>query len=113
MRYRIVTLGCPKNDVDSEMMAEILRRAGHAPAPSNRRADVLIVNTCSFVHDAREESYGALRELAAGKRRGQFLVAAVSRPALRRGIYEVPGVDAVLGTSRGPDRAPPRRPAHG
>ncbi len=107
MRYRIVTLGCPKNDVDSEMMAEILRRAGHDPAPSNRRADVLIVNTCSFVHDAREESYGALRELAAGKRRGQFLVAAgcLAQRYAEEIYREVPGVDAVLGTQSWPEIA--------
>ena len=105
MRYRIATLGCPKNDVDSEMMGELLRQAGHSPVDSNRRADVLIVNTCAFVHDAREESYGALRELAARKRRGQFLVAAgclAQRYAAE--IYrQVPGVDAVLGTQSWPE----------
>ena len=104
MRFQIVSLGCPKNDVDSEMMGEILRRAGHVPASSARKADVLIVNTCAFVRDAREESYASLRKLAAGKRRGQYLVAAgCLAQRYAEEIYgQVPGVDAVLGTRSWP-----------
>ncbi len=107
MRYQILTLGCPKNDVDAEMMGQLLREAGHVPEASVRRADLLIVNTCAFVHDARDESYGVLRELAAAKRRGQFLVAAGCLAQRYAGeIYrQVPGVDAVLGTQSWPQVA--------
>ncbi len=107
MRYQILTLGCPKNDVDAEMMGQLLREAGHVPEASVRRADLLIVNTCAFVHDARDESYGVLRELAAAKRRGQYLVAAGCLAQRYAGeIYrQVPGVDAVLGTQSWPQVA--------
>ncbi len=107
MRYQILTLGCPKNDVDAEMMGQLLREAGHVPEASIRRADLLVVNTCAFVHDARDESYGVLRELAAAKRRGQFLVAAGCLAQRYAGeIYrQVPGVDAVLGTQSWPQVA--------
>ena len=76
MRFFMITLGCPKNSVDSEMMAELLRQAGHARVENPRRADVLLVNTCGFIEPARAESYDVLKELAATKRRGQWLVAA-------------------------------------
>jgi len=104
MRYHIVTLGCPKNEVDSEMMGALLRSAGHGESPTPRRADVVIVNTCSFVRDARDESYGALRELAARKRPGQFLVAAGCLAQRYADVIyqQVPGVDAVLGTQSWP-----------
>lgn len=104
MRFHLLTLGCPKNEVDSEMMGELLRRAGHHEVANARRADVLIVNTCAFVRDAREESYGALRELARQKRRGQRLVAAgCLAQRYAEAIYrEVPEVDAVIGTQSWP-----------
>ncbi|HHX42882.1 MAG TPA: 30S ribosomal protein S12 methylthiotransferase RimO [Chloroflexi bacterium] len=105
MRFYLVTLGCPKNTVDSEMMAELLRRAGHTPVETARRADVIIVNTCGFIEAARAESYGELRALAARKRRGQRLVAMGCLAqrygdAVRR---HVPQVDAVLGTQAWPE----------
>ncbi len=100
MRFHIVTLGCPKNSVDSEMMAELLRQAGHECVDSPRRANVLVVNTCGFIEPARQESYAVLRDLAAHKSRRQWLVVAgclAQRygPALRR---QVPGIDALIGT---------------
>lgn len=105
MRFFITTLGCPKNTVDSEMMGELLRRAGHVPVDAARRADVIVVNTCGFIEAARTESYGELRALAARKRRSQRLVA-VGCLAQRYGEEvrrRVPGVDAVLGTQAWPE----------
>jgi ribosomal protein S12 methylthiotransferase len=105
VRFHIITLGCPKNTVDSEMMAELLRRAGHVQVDQPRRADVLIVNTCGFIAPAREESYAALRKLAVGKRRGQRLVAAGCL-AQRYGEairQKVPEVDALIGTQSWPE----------
>ena len=107
MRVHITTLGCPKNVVDSEMMAEILRQAGHLVVGEPRRADVLIVNTCGFIEQAREESYRALDELATGKSRRQWLVAAGCL-AQRYGQairQRVPQVDAIIGTRSWPEIA--------
>jgi ribosomal protein S12 methylthiotransferase len=105
MRFYITTLGCPKNTVDSEMMAELLTQAGHHQVDQKRRADVLIVNTCGFIASARDESYQALRELAINKGRRQYLVAAGCMAqkfadAIRQAI---PQVDAVIGTRSWPE----------
>ncbi len=99
MRFYLATLGCPKNVVDSEMMAELLGQAGHLLVDHPQHADVLVVNTCGFIEPAREESYDLLRKLAAGKRRTQWLVAAGCL-ADRHGEEirrRVPQVDAILG----------------
>ncbi|NLG51116.1 MAG: 30S ribosomal protein S12 methylthiotransferase RimO [Chloroflexi bacterium] len=107
MRFYFTTLGCPKNSVDSEMMATLLQQAGHTRVEKPQRADVLLVNTCGFIGPAREESFGVLRELAVRKRRGQWLVAAGCMAqrygdALRQ---QVPGLDAVIGTQSWPEIA--------
>lgn len=100
--YYLLTLGCPKNLVDSEGMAMLLQRDGYRATANPDRADVLIVNTCGFLDAAREESIATLQELAAGKQRHQRLVAAGCL-AQRDGdevVRRVPGVDALLGTRR-------------
>jgi len=107
MRFYVMALGCAKNDVDSEMMTELVRRAGHTPVSKSRRADLVIVNTCGFIKAAREESYGALCDLAAKKRPGQLLVAAgcLAQRYAEQVYEEVPGVDAVIGTQNWPEIA--------
>src|SRR5258706_15366617 len=99
MKYHIITLGCPKNAVDSEGMGGILAAQGHTAAAHAAAADVVIVNTCSFIAAAREETLGVLREVAAAKAPGQRLIAAgcmaESHGAL---VQALPGVDAILGT---------------
>ncbi len=102
MRYHLVTLGCPKNVVDSEGMSGLLADAGYRPTQRPDRADVLIVNTCGFIGPAKDESLSVLKELGAKKRPGQLLIATgclVQRAgeALQR---EIPAVDAVLSTRR-------------
>ena len=122
MRFHVTTLGCPKNVVDSEMMAELLRQAGHAVVETPADADVLIVNTCGFIAAARDESCTTLRELAAAKSPQQLLVAAGCMAqrygaALRR---REPALDAVIGTRSWPQivsfverlAAGPRRQLH-
>jgi len=104
MRFYLVTLGCPKNSVDSEMMAELLRQDGHQAVTEPRYADVLIVNTCAFIADARSESFATINDLALRKRRWQHLVVAgcmVERDTdeLRR---RVPAVDVLLGARSWP-----------
>ncbi|HEX2174239.1 MAG TPA: 30S ribosomal protein S12 methylthiotransferase RimO [Dehalococcoidia bacterium] len=100
MRFHIVTLGCPKNAVDSDGMTDLLLGAGHSPVDQPRQADALIVNTCGFIGPAKEESVNAILDLAARKRSHQLLIAAgclVQRYAddLRQ---EIPELDAVLST---------------
>jgi ribosomal protein S12 methylthiotransferase len=99
MKYHIVTLGCPKNAVDSEGMDGILAADGHTPATSAAEADLIIVNTCSFIAAARDETLSVLHELAVAKRPDQQLVAAgcmaQSHGAL---VAAVPGVDQTLST---------------
>ena len=107
MRFHMVVLGCPKNQVDSEMMVELLRQAGHRLVDDPRRANVLVVNTCAFVQAARQESYEILMEMAETKRRNQLLVVAGCL-AERHGdevLSRVPGVDAVIGTRSWPEIA--------
>jgi ribosomal protein S12 methylthiotransferase len=100
--YYLLTLGCPKNQVDSEGMAMLLHGAGYRGTAAPEEADVLIVNTCGFLVAAEEESLDALRELAEAKRRGQLLIAAgcMAQRAGDRIVREVPGVDGLLGTRR-------------
>jgi len=104
-RFYLLTLGCPKNSVDSEAMSELLIAAGYQAAPRPGRADYLIVNTCGFLEAAKTESIEALRELAARKRAGQRLVA-VGCLAQRMGVElarYVPGLDGLIGTRSWPD----------
>ena len=102
MQYYLLTLGCPKNTVDSEGMAMLLSAAGYQGVSVPKSADVIIVNTCGFLEAAAEESLAALRDLAQHKRRGQTLIAAgcMAQRAGDRIVKEVPGVDGLLGTRR-------------
>ena len=101
MRIFLVTLGCPKNEVDSAGMAVLLEEAGHILVEEPVQADVLIVNTCGFIRPAREESLGVIAELARKKRRRQVLIAAGCMAGLYAAELEaLPGVDALLPTER-------------
>lgn len=102
MKYHLVTLGCPKNKVDSDGMEMMLRGVDYQPSVSARDADVLIVNTCGFLEAAKEESIDVLRELGRSKRKHQVLIAAGCL-AQRNGdevLQRVPRVDGLLGTRR-------------
>ena len=74
-RFALVTLGCTKNQVDSEAMKGLLGQAGHQEVVDAEQADLLIVNTCGFIENAKQESIDTLLELGAGKRPGQKLIA--------------------------------------
>ena len=102
MRFYLLSLGCPKNTVDAEGMAHLLRTAGHTPVMEPQDADVLIVNTCGFIAPAKEESLAVLQELAASKRPGQWLIAAgcLSQRYGQTLARQVPGLDGILGTRR-------------
>jgi ribosomal protein S12 methylthiotransferase len=101
-RFYLVSLGCPKNLVDSAGIATLLERAGYTAARDAEEADLLIVNTCGFIEPAREESRTVLRELALARRPGQQIVAAgcYSQRFPRALAQAVPGIDGLLGTRR-------------
>lgn len=100
--FHLVSLGCAKNTVDSDSMAQLLIRDGYRAVDDPSRAGVLIVNTCGFIGPAKEESLRVLRELAEGKKRNQILIAAgcLTQRYGAEVAEKVPGVDGVLGTRR-------------
>ena len=71
MKVHFTTLGCPKNQVDSELMLGMLTRAGHEITDRAERAECLVVNTCAFIDRAREEYVQTILELARLKERGR------------------------------------------
>src|SRR6266550_4012107 len=97
-----VSLGCPKNLVDSEVMMGILARDGYELTPRAEEAEVLVVNTCSFIEAAQKESVEAILEMAEHKKFGaakKLVVAGCMVERYREQILEhVPEVDAVVGT---------------
>jgi len=105
MKIGFISLGCPKNLVDGEVMLGIASDAGHEVTAAPADADVLVVNTCAFIDNAKEESIQAILEMAALKRdSGKRLVvtgclAERYRDELRT---EIPEIDAVLGTGEVP-----------
>ena len=100
--FHLVSLGCAKNTVDSDSMAQLLLRDGYRAVDDPARATVLIVNTCGFIGPAKEESITVLRELAEGKRNNQLLIAAgcLTQRYGSEVAQKVPGIDGVLGTRR-------------
>ncbi|MCX6543701.1 MAG: 30S ribosomal protein S12 methylthiotransferase RimO [Acidobacteria bacterium] len=106
MKIGFVSLGCPKNLVDSEVMIGLLQQAGHEVTPNAESADVLVVNTCAFIDSAKQESVDAILEMAELKRTGRCRRLVVTgclaeryRADLRSQIGEI---DAVLGTGEIP-----------
>ncbi|MBI5351566.1 MAG: 30S ribosomal protein S12 methylthiotransferase RimO [Chloroflexi bacterium] len=100
--FHLVSLGCSKNTVDSDSMAQLLLRDGYRSMDDPDKASVLIVNTCGFIDSAKEESYRVLGELAQSKRKGQVLIAAGCLTQ-RYGVevaQKVQGIDGILGTRR-------------
>jgi ribosomal protein S12 methylthiotransferase len=100
--FHLVSLGCAKNTVDSDSMAQLLVRDGYHAVDDPTHANVLIVNTCGFIGPAKQESLDVLRELAEGKRHNQILIAAgcLTQRYGAEVAEKVPGVDGVLGTRR-------------
>jgi ribosomal protein S12 methylthiotransferase len=103
--FYLETLGCAKNSVDSRSMAEMLAAAGYLECSKPGEADVIIVNTCGFIHPARQESLNVLRGFAREKQKGQQLVAAgcLSERDKDHLLKQVEGLDAVFGTRRWSD----------
>lgn len=96
-----VSLGCPKNLVDSEVMMGMLAQAGAELVPRAEDADVIVVNTCSFIESAQQESVNTILEMARHKTGGtkKLVVAGCLVERFRQEIQKnIPEVDAVVGT---------------
>src|SRR5436190_979426 len=107
MKIGMVSLGCPKNLVDSEVMLGLAQNAGHELTDNPDRAEVLVVNTCAFIDSAKQESIDAILEMAEHKKAGQCRRLIVTgclgeryREDLKR---EIPEIDIVLGTGDVPE----------
>ena len=105
--YHLVTLGCPKNDVDSEHLERLLTGGELLPVLQAEDADAIIVNTCGFIEQSQEQSMAAVRDLAAGKREGQTLIVAGCMTQLygRQVKQESPAVDHIFGVGQWQDVA--------
>jgi ribosomal protein S12 methylthiotransferase len=103
LKVGFVSLGCPKNLVDSEVMMGQLVAKGHELTPHPDQADVLVVNTCSFIDPAKKESVDTILEMAEYKKvgRAQKLIVAGCLVERYRGDIrkEMPEVDAIVGTN--------------
>ncbi|HEX8219852.1 MAG TPA: 30S ribosomal protein S12 methylthiotransferase RimO [Chloroflexia bacterium] len=107
-KFNIVTLGCEKNNVDSEGMGSLLVEAGYEQSASPEDSDLLIVNTCAFLQAAVDESVGELKALAENKREGQVLISAgcMSERYAADVPGWVPGVDGTISTRAWPEIVP-------
>src|SRR5262245_31872752 len=96
-----VSLGCPKNLVDSERMLGLLAQDGYVLVPDSTNADLVIVNTCGFIDAARQESLGVIREMLERKREGHVKGVVVAGCLAERQkemlLEEVPEVDQIVG----------------
>ncbi len=103
MNIYFVSLGCDKNLVDSENMLGILQENGYQLINEEQEADIIIVNTCCFIHDAKEESITTILEMAEYKKSGKLKALIVTGCLAERYkdeiLKEIPEVDALLGTA--------------
>lgn len=103
MNVCFVSLGCDKNLVDSEVMLGLLRDEGFSLTDDEAEADVIVVNTCCFIHDAKQESIETILEMAEYKKHGRLaalIVAGCLAERYREEITrEIPEVDAMVGTA--------------
>ncbi|HIS32322.1 MAG TPA: 30S ribosomal protein S12 methylthiotransferase RimO [Candidatus Limivivens intestinipullorum] len=103
MKILFISLGCDKNLVDSETMLGVLVAAGFEITNEEEEAEVIVVNTCSFIHDAREESVQTLLEMAQyrenGRCRALIVTGCLAQRYQQEILEEIPQVDAVLGTN--------------
>ena len=103
MNILFISLGCDKNLVDSEVMLGLLDKKGYLIVDSEEDADIIVVNTCCFIHDAKEESFQTILEMAEYKKEGKLKALIVTGCLAQRYqqeiIDEIPEVDAVLGTT--------------
>jgi ribosomal protein S12 methylthiotransferase len=106
MKIGFISLGCPKNLVDGEVLLGLARDAGHDVTPDAASADVIVVNTCAFIDNAKEESIDAILEMAELKRAGsckKLIVTGCLAERYRQDLQrEIPEVGVCLGTGEVP-----------
>lgn len=103
MNLCFISLGCDKNLVDSEFMLGLLRDKGYSVTNDEAEADVIVINTCCFIHDAKEESINTILEMAEYKKYGRLQALIVAGCLAQRYkdeiLKEIPEVDALVGTT--------------
>ena len=103
MKILFISLGCDKNLVDTEVMLGLLASRGYEMTDDEAQADVIVINTCCFIHDAKEESIQNILEMAEYKKQGKIRALIVTGCLAQRYrqeiIDEIPEVDEVLGTT--------------
>ena len=101
MKIAIISLGCPKNQADADVMAHSLLAAGHTTTPELSEADCIMVNTCGFIESAKQESIENILNACAGKAENPNLKVVVTGCLAERYrheiVTEIPEVDAVVG----------------
>src|SRR6266542_6448908 len=107
MKIGLISLGCPKNLVDSEVMLGLAQQAGHVLTNDAADADVLVVNTCAFIDSAKQESIDTILEMAQHKTHGacsRLIVTGCLAERYRDELKaQIPEIDAVLGTGEVPE----------
>lgn len=103
MKILCVSLGCDKNLVDTEMMLGLLNKDGYTFTDDENEADIILINTCCFINDAKEESVNTILEMAELKKEGRCKALIVTGCMAQRYkeeiMQEIPEVDGILGTS--------------
>ena len=103
MKVLFISLGCDKNLTDSEAMLGLLNQAGYTITDDEQEAEVIVVNTCSFIHDAKEESINTLLEMGQLKETGSckaLIAAGCLAQRYHKEIFkEIPEVDGIVGTA--------------
>ncbi len=103
MKFLFISLGCDKNLADSEQMIGILTRNGHTIVDDETIAEAIVINTCAFINDAKEESVNTILEMAEYKKnascRALIVTGCLAQRYKEEIIQEIPEVDAVLGTT--------------
>lgn len=107
MKALFISLGCDKNLVDSEVMLGLLAEKGYQMTDDETEAEVIVINTCCFIHDAKEESIQTILEMAEYKKEGTLKALIVTGCLAQRYqqeiLDEIPEVDEVLGTTSYPE----------
>jgi ribosomal protein S12 methylthiotransferase len=107
MKIGLVSLGCPKNLVDGEVMLGLAQQAGHEITHDADGAEILVVNTCAFIDSAKQESIDTILEMAQHKKDGacrKLIVTGCMAERYREELQkEIPEIDAVLGTGEVPE----------
>ena len=103
MKILFISLGCDKNLVDTEVMLGLLASRGYEMTDDETQADIIVINTCCFIHDAKEESIQTILEMAEYKKTGTLKALIVTGCLAHRYqeeiLEEIPEVDEVLGTT--------------